>query len=218
MKMKKNLFIAFEGIDGSGKSTQVKLLSDKLTKAGHNVYATFEPTDGPIGSIIRNIFNHKIEADHRTIAGLFVADRLDHLLNKTTGMLKKLEDGYTVITDRYYFSSYAYHGAHMPMDWVIEANSLSAGLLRPDLNIYIDIPPETGIKRLHAGRNSMELFETIENLIKVRDKYFEAMEKLKSRENIFITDGNRSQEKIADEIWNEISRKFPTRTSAHRSG
>ena len=54
--MRKNLFIALEGIDGSGKSTQVKLLSDHLKSAGHKVYATFEPTDSPIGSVIRNIF------------------------------------------------------------------------------------------------------------------------------------------------------------------
>lgn len=204
--MKKNLFIAFEGIDGSGKSTQVKLLTDNLKKAGHKVHSTFEPTDGPIGAVIRNIFNHRIEADHRTIAGLFVADRLDHLLNKTNGILKKLEDGYTVITDRYYFSSYAYHGAHMSLDWVIEANSLSADLLRPNLNIYIDISPEISMKRLNSGRNSMELYETIENLRIVRDKYLEAMEQLKFKENIFMTDGNRSPELIAADIWNEISR------------
>jgi len=203
--MKKNLFIAFEGIDGCGKSTQVKLLSENLIKAGHNVFPTSEPTDGPIGSIIRKIFNHSIEADHRTIAGLFVADRLDHLLNKTNGMLKKLEEGYTVITDRYYFSSYAYHGTHMSMDWVIEANSLSSGLLRPDINIYIDIDPEISMKRLHAGRSSIELYETMENLRAVREKYAEAIGRLKFKENIFITDGNRSQEIIASDIWNEIS-------------
>src|SRR5262245_51231307 len=104
--MKKSLFIAFEGIDGSGKSTQVKLLSEKLKNEGHKVYSTYEPTDSPIGSVIRNIFKHRIEADEKTIAGLFVADRLDHLLNKTNGVLKKIEEGYTVITDRYYFSSY----------------------------------------------------------------------------------------------------------------
>jgi len=205
MKKKKNLFIAFEGIDGCGKSTQVKLLTDSLKKAGHKVYSTFEPTDSPIGSVIRNIFNHRIEADHRVIAGLFVADRLDHLLNKTNGILKKLEDGYTVITDRYYFSSYAYHGAHMPLNWVIEANSLSADLLRPDLNIYIDISPDISMKRLINGRSSIELYETKENLINVRDKYLEAIEQLKSKENIFITDGNRSSESIASDIWNEIS-------------
>lgn len=204
--MIKNLFIAFEGIDGSGKSTQVKLLEDNLVKAGHKVYTTVEPTGNYIGSIIRNIFNHKIEADHKTIAGLFVADRLDHLLNKEYGMLKKMEEGYTVITDRYYFSSYAYHGAHMPLDWVIGSNALSAELLRPDINIYIDIPPEISMERLKKGRSSLELFETMENLTAVRAKYFEAMEKLKHEEKIFITDGNRSPEKIASDIWHEITR------------
>lgn len=203
--MRKNVFIAFEGIDGSGKSTQVKLLTNSLTKAGHKVYSTFEPTDSPIGSVIRNIFTHKFEADHRVIAGLFVADRLDHLLNKTNGILKKLEDGYTVITDRYYFSSYAYHGIHMSLDWVIEANSLSAGLLRPDLNIYIDISPEISMKRLNSGRSSIELYETMDNLRNVRNKYLEVIEQLRNKEQIFITDGNRAPEAIAADIWNAIS-------------
>ena len=202
--MKKKLFIAFEGIDGCGKSTQVKLLSDKLTAAGHQVYCTVEPTDSAIGSIIRSVFSHKSEADHRTIAGLFVADRLDHLLNKTNGMLKMLDEGYTVITDRYYFSSYVYQGVHMPMDWVIQANSLSAGLLRPDVNIYIDILPEISMERLSKGRSSMELYETLENLKNVRSKYFKVFEQLKSVEKIFITDGNRSPELIAADIWKEI--------------
>jgi dTMP kinase len=206
MMMKKNLFIAFEGIDGSGKSTQVKLLTDKLKKDGHKVYSTFEPTDGPIGSLIRNIFNHNIEADHRTIAGLFVADRLDHLLNKTSGILKKMDEGYTVITDRYYFSSYAYHGAHMSLDWVIEANSLSADLLRPDLNIYLDLEPDVCMNRLYKSRSSIELFETNENLTKVRAIYFEAFDKLKSKENIFVTNGNRSPELIAKDIWDAVNK------------
>ncbi|MFI5196773.1 MAG: dTMP kinase, partial [Chitinophagales bacterium] len=116
--MKHNLFIALEGTDGSGKSSQVKLLAEKLENAGHKVYATFEPTDGVIGSMVRNILRGGIKADNRTIAALFLADRLDHLLNETNGIVKKLGEGYTVITDRYYFSSYAYHGTHMDMDWV----------------------------------------------------------------------------------------------------
>jgi dTMP kinase len=203
--MKKNLFIAFEGIDGSGKSTQVKLLTENLEKAGHRVYTTCEPTDSPIGTIIRNIFTHKLEGDHRTIAGLFVADRLDHLLNSSNGMLKKLEEGYTVITDRYYFSSYAYQGVHVPIDWVIHAHSLSADLLRPDLNIFLDMPPEICMNRLNKGRTSLEMYETIENLRNVKHKYYEAFEKLKDEEKIFITDGNRSPEIIAADIWKEIS-------------
>jgi len=206
--MKKNLFIAFEGIDGSGKSTQVKLLTEKLEAAGIKVHTTCEPTDSPIGKIIRHIFSHKMEADHRTIAGLFVADRLDHLLNKTNGILKKLEEGYTVITDRYYFSSYAYQSTHMDLDWVIKANSLSANLLRPDLNIYIDISPELSIERLNKGRSTIELYETLENLQNVRNKYFEVMDLLKNEEKVLITNGNSSPEIISNEIWSKIVNQF----------
>ena len=139
--MKKNLFIALEGIDGSGKSTQTKILARKLEDAGHKVYTTFEPTDGAIGTIIRNILKGEMKADEHIIAALFVADRLDHLLNETNGIIKKLGEGFTVITDRYYFSSYAYHGAHVDMNWVIAANAMSAKICRPDVNLFIDVAP-----------------------------------------------------------------------------
>ena len=202
--MMKNLFIAFEGIDGSGKSTQVKKLSQKLELEGHKVYTTFEPTDSPIGSMIRNVFNHKMEADHKTIAGLFVADRLNHLLNQTNGMIKMLNDGFTVITDRYYFSSYAYHGVHMPVDWVIQANALSADLLRPDLNIFIDISPEESMKRISKGRETVEMYETLDNLKKVKEIYFNCFEKLKEVEKICIINGEREETEIAQHIWQNI--------------
>jgi len=206
--MKKNIFIALEGIDGSGKSTQLKLLKDRFERAGHKVYTTCEPTDNPIGKMIREIFSHKMEADHNTIAALFVADRLDHIQNKTNGILKMLADGYTVITDRYYFSSYAYQSAHVDLDWVIQANSLSAGLLRPDLNVYIDITAAQSIERITKGREKIELYETLENLKNVRDKYFRVMDLLKEEEKIFITDGNRLPETISGDIWAEIVKRI----------
>lgn len=202
--MKKNKFIVFEGIDGSGKSTQVKLLSKKLQQEGYKVYSTFEPTDNKIGKLIREIFTGQIEADHRTIAALFAADRLDHLLNKQNGILKKLEEGYTVICDRYYFSSYAYHGTHMDIDWVIKSNELSAQLLKADLTIFINIEPEISMQRVLQNREQIELYETLENLSKVRDKYFEAFEKLKSVEEIFITEGDKNADFIAETIWNKV--------------
>ena len=142
----------------------------------------------------------QIKADHRVIAGLFLADRLDHLLNEETGIVKKMQEGYTVITDRYYFSSYAYHGTHMDMDWVIDANKMCAQILKPDLNIFIDVPPKVSMRRINSGRESTELFETLESLKNVRKKYFEAFDKLKDSESIFITDGNRAAEAIADDI------------------
>lgn len=205
MKKRKNLFIALEGIDGSGKSTQTKLLTEQLASQGHKVYSTFEPTNSPIGSILRNILKGSMKADYRTIAGLFVADRLNHLLNEEDGIVKKLEEGFTVITDRYYFSSYAYQGAHVNIDWVIQANSMSADILRPDVNIFIDVSPEISIQRLHSSRDNIDIFENLESLKLVRSKYMEAFDKLKSQENIFIVDGNRSTDLIAKDIWAEVS-------------
>ncbi len=203
--MPEPLFIAFEGIDGSGKSTQVKLLSEKLKQNGHKVYNTFEPTASPIGSIIRDIFNHRQEADHRTIAGLFVADRLDHLLNTTNGILKKMAEGFTVITDRYYLSSFAYQGSHVPIQWVMQANSLSVELLKPHIHIFIDISEEECMKRLSFGRKYVELYENLENLKNVRNKYHEVFEYVKKTENIEIFDGTQTPEKLAQDIWLKIN-------------
>ncbi len=204
--MKKNLFIALEGIDGSGKSTQVKMLAETLSNNGHKVYTTFEPTKSDMGVMIRNIFSGKTEADQGTIAALFLADRFNHILNKTDGLLKKIEEGYTVITDRYYFSSYAYHSVHMPMNWVIDMNKPCAELLRPDITVYIDILPEVSMNRIIQNRENTELYETLENLTAVRNKYLEAFEILKEEEKVFITEGNRLPELIADDISNMILR------------
>lgn len=199
-----NLFIALEGIDGSGKSTQSKRLAETLTDMGHKVYTTFEPTDSRIGMMIRDIFSHRMEGDHRVIAALFVADRLNHLLNSQDGILKKLDEGYTVITDRYYFSSYAYHSVHMDMDWVIKANALSAELLRPDLNIYIDISPEVSMERINKGRTSVEMYETLENLTIVSQKYQQAFELLSDVEKIVKIDGNRHADVIVEDIKQQV--------------
>lgn len=197
----KKLFLAFEGIDGSGKSTQISLLKSYLMSLGHRVYATFEPTDSPIGKIIRDIFNHRLEGDQKVIAALFAADRLDHLLNSQYGILKKLEEGYTVITDRYYFSSYAYHSAQgVDLQWVIQANTLSANLLRPDLNIYLDMDPTVSLERIHKGRSHVEMYENYENLQRVKSQYELVFDLLKNDEKVFKTNGNRSEEAVFEDI------------------
>ncbi len=203
--MHKNLFIALEGIDGSGKSTQAKLLAKKLEESGEQTYLTFEPTDNFVGSIIRNILRGKMKADERTIAGLFVADRLDHLQNESYGILKKLEEGSTVITDRYYFSSYAYNGLEGDMDWVISANAMSANLLRPDATIFIDISPELAMQRVLQNREVTELYETLDNLKNVRRRYLEAFEKLKHEERIIWINGNQSMEQVTEDILKAVA-------------
>ena len=207
-QVKKGKFIAFEGIDGSGKSTQIQLLSNKLKEIGVYCYTTMEPTDSPIGSVIHQIMTGRIKTDNKVIAGLFVADRLDHLLNEVNGVLPKIMEGTTVITDRYYFSSYAYHSVDMPMDWVIQANAQSKELLQPTVTIFIDVNPDNAIERIEKNRFHQELFEKKSRLIKVREKYLEAFEKLKDEENFIIIDGNRSQEEIAEDIWNEVRKYF----------
>ncbi len=203
--MKHNLFIALEGIDGSGKSTQTKLLEQSLIAKGLKVYATFEPTNGPIGSMIRSVLRGELKMDERAVAGLFVADRLDHLLNEENGILKKLEEGYTVITDRYYFSSYAYHGAHMDMDWVIAANAMSTSLLRPDVTLFIDVAPEVSMSRLQQRNEKIEIYETLDNLRAVRAKYVEAFDKLADTEKVVFVDGNNSKEAISHDLLHQVA-------------
>lgn len=206
IRMSAKSFIAFEGIDGSGKTTQARLLAEKLASVGQQVHLTSEPTRGPVGKLIRDIFNHRQEADHRTIAALFVADRLDHLLNHTDdGVLKQLREGKMVITDRYYFSSYAYHSVHVPMDWVIASNALSAEILKADAHIFIDVDPEICMERIKNERTSTELYETLDNLKKVREQYFRAFDLLKDRETVLIIDGNRSVEAIAGEVYSKVT-------------
>jgi dTMP kinase len=206
--MRENPFIVIEGIDGSGKSTQIELLKENLEKAGHHVKTTFEPTDGPIGKLIRQVFRHEIPADQHTIAGLFLADRLEHILNKENGLLQWLKEGFTVISDRYYLSSFAYHGVHVDMDWVISCNQKCAELLRPDLNIFIDITPEVSMKRLQKGRDELEMYETLENLTNVREAYLKAFEKVKDKEKIEWIDGDRYPEDIAASIWELLQSKI----------
>jgi dTMP kinase len=199
------LFIAFEGIDGSGKSTQVRLLKERLEQLGHKVITTFEPTDDAIGRMIRDIFKNKHSTDHRIIAGLFVADRLHHLLNEENGMMKALSEGNIVITDRYYLSSYAYHGVHMDMDWVIDANAMAARIRRPDITIYVDLPVEISLQRLSSGRAFTEMYETEDNLKAVSSTYRQAIEKVSAVENICIVNGHQDQATLATDIWNAVA-------------
>lgn len=202
--MKKNVFIALEGIDGSGKSTQARLLADRLRDAGHDTHATFEPTNGMVGVTLRNILRGNIKADERVIAGLFLADRLDHLLNEESGLVRIVKEGRSIVTDRYYFSSYAYNGVHVDLDWVIAANSLCPQILKPDVHIFIDVPPEVCMQRINANRQGTELYENLDNLTRVRNKYMEAFDKLKGSERILIIDGNRQPEVVAEDVWKQV--------------
>ena len=208
LKERKGIFIAFEGIDGSGKSSQVALLAKRLRRMDYKVYETFEPTDSPIGSLIHQIMIGRIQAGQETIASLFVADRVDHLLNDINGILKKINDGFVVLTDRYYFSSYAYHRTHVDMNWIVNANSISSKILRPDLNIFIDVDPKNCIKRLNNERSHLELFENHGVIRQVRELYFKAFDKLKEEEKIEIINGEGTIDEIEQSVWDCVKYLF----------
>jgi len=206
LNKKKGKFIVFEGIDGAVKTTQIQRLVNRLIKEKKKVYKTFEPTDGPIGSLAKQMMTVRIKADNKTIALLFAADRIDHLLNHINGITTILKDGINVISDRYYFSSYAYHSPYIQMKQVIQANAISAQILKPDINIFIDTEPKTAFNRLKKKGSRLQLYENIKSMQKVREAYFKAFDKLKKEEKILIIDGNNTQDNIELQIWNNINK------------
>lgn len=198
------MFLVLEGIDGSGKSTQIKQLHKRLTGKNIPVASTFEPTDGPIGSLIRKMLSGSVETDQLTIASLFAADRTDHLMNRANGVKAMVDQGQIVLCDRYYFSSYAYHAQYMDLDWVIQANALNAKILRPTATLFIDVDPDVCLARILAARDSLDMYEKIDILKRVRDNYFLAFERLKDQENVIIVDGNKPPARVEENIWNVI--------------
>ena len=208
MSEKRGAFVAFEGIDGSGKGTQISLLKKRLEAEGYPIYKTREPNDSPFGDLIHQVMIGRVKTTNDVIAALFAADRLDHIQNDTNGLLMFLNRGVNVISDRYYFSSYAYQSVDLPMDWIISANSLAADLLRPDATLFIDVDPEVTMARIEKNRMTKELFEDTERLIETRKRYFEAFEKMKDRENIIIVDGDRAPEEVAKDVWEKTKDLF----------
>ncbi|OFY66799.1 MAG: dTMP kinase [Bacteroidetes bacterium RIFCSPLOWO2_02_FULL_36_8] len=202
--MKKPLFIVMEGLDGSGKTTQIELLKKKFHAHGMNVTDTHEPSDGPIGLLIRKFMRHELSTHPASIAALFAADRLDHIKNSDYGMLKKLQDGFHVICSRYYFSNYAFQGEYVPLDWLVNANTLGKSFLKPDFIFYVNVPPEICIQRLSKGRTGMDIYENLEKLQNTHLEFLRVFEKYGKDENIHLIDGKKSADEINEAIWKII--------------
>jgi dTMP kinase len=197
-------FIVFEGIDGSGNSTQIQQVARQLAADGYLVTTTCEPTDGPVGSLIRKILAGTVDMDQQTLAMLFAADRSDHLVNPETGICRARDQGRIVLCDRYYFSSYAYHARYMDMAWVIQMNGCNAGILRPDLTVFIDVDPEICLARIRARQTRLEMYEKIDILKQVRAHYFTAFDRLSDQEKVVIIDGNNAPDQVEKHILNRI--------------
>jgi dTMP kinase len=154
------LFITFEGGDGTGKSTQVRLLAEWLTEQGRAVVTTREPGGTEVGTALRDIvLHHRGEVDPRAEALLYAADRAQHI---GTLVRPALERGDVVVQDRYIDSSVAYQGAGRVLD-AAEIKRISmwaTGDLLPDLTVLLDLPGDVARARL-AGEK--KVFDRLEN-------------------------------------------------------
>lgn len=147
----RGVFIVFEGLDGSGKSSQVALLADRLRAEGRHVVVTHEPGDSRIGPEVRRILLHGDEIDVRAEALLFAADRADHVASV---IRPALADAAVVLCDRYVDSSIAYQGVGRGLgaDTVEELSEFAVAGLRPDLTIVLDIPVDEVRRRVGSRR------------------------------------------------------------------
>jgi len=189
---KRGALIVIEGLDGSGKTTQARLLVQKL-RSSHNAVYTTEPSRGKIGSFIREyyLFEEK-RLDSAAEALLFAADRIEHIQNEVVPALNK---GLLVISDRYVYSSLAYQGSTgLSLEWI---ETINKHALKPDLAIFIDVAPETVMQRLNRKKSVME---TLETQRKVREVYL----KFVANDDLVRTDGDKLVAELSEALYSRV--------------
>ncbi|MCL4534423.1 MAG: dTMP kinase [Bacteroidetes bacterium] len=198
-------FIVLEGIDGSGTTTHAGLLHRHLVRHGRRAHCTREPSDGPIGSLIRLALSRRVGVrgadgtfaplDETTLALAFAADRADHLRSE---IIPSLENGEIVICDRYYLSSLAYQSAGADYGWL---RTLNTKFLRPDLTVFLDVPPTVALERVRTDGRMAQIYENLERLVQVRAAYLRAIEDLRSEgEHIVVVSSDRPARDVHAEI------------------
>jgi dTMP kinase len=189
---KKGVFICIEGLDGSGKTTQAVLLTERLHKRYNAIY-TSEPSNGKTGTFIRDCcLYEKKRLPTAVEALLFAADRIEHVENE---IKPALAEGKLVICDRYLYSSLAYQGsAGLSLEWIKSVNSHA---LQPDFAIFIDVSPELVLERLQRKKSVMETLETQQ---KVREVYLKFVE---TGELVRI-DGDKPKDVVAEALFSKV--------------
>lgn len=205
-------FIVLEGLDGAGTTTQVERLAAALRAEGHPVLTTREPSDGPVGTMIRQALAGRLGLPGgagplapETLALLFAADRTDHL---TARVLPALAAGQIVLCDRYVLSSLAYQGATLPMDWVEAVNACAVS---PDLTLFVGVAPEVAARRRKARGGAAELFEADEAQRRIAKQYVAAIRRREKHERIIHIDGEQGIDAVTAaslaEVRKLLSRK-----------
>ena len=193
-------FIVFEGLDGAGTTTQMKLLAESCDKADRACRATFEPTDKPIGRLVRSVLQKQIITTPLALAMLYAADREDHLFNPVNGLLKDLEAGRLIICDRYLYSSLAYQGVECDFAKIEAMNDFPA----PEYIFFIDTPVDECIKRIASRGSATELFERHEFLEKVKTNYERIFSSLPVGVKLIRLDGMLSIDELAKKIYHTL--------------
>jgi dTMP kinase len=193
-------FIVFEGIDGSGTTTQLHRLGEAMEKAGISPMITAEPTTRPEGALIRKILRGEIAAEPGTVAYLFAADRYQHLHGEE-GILRAVGNGAVVLCDRYALSSLAYQG----MTCGIELpRLLNSGFPRPGLTLFFRVDPEIAMRRVNS-RNQLEIYEKL-HIQKLVGQAYEVRiaEAEASGWNIVTIDAEKSIDEVSSQVFEAI--------------
>jgi len=199
-------FIVLEGIDGAGTTTQTARLGERLRREGVSVKLTREPSDGPIGSLVRQVLTGRIVVPGgrapawTTMALLFAADRMDHVESEIEPFLA---EGGVVVSDRYDASSLAYQsvssgrGGESAVAWIRELNKHAP---RPDLTIVLDLPSETAAVRREVRGEAAQLYEQNE-VQRALAVFYRDLAKHMPNDRVVIIDARGSVEEVHDRVY-----------------
>ena len=192
------LFIVFDGMDGTGKTTQMKLLASRLEAAGIPVVLTAEPTDSEDGRRLRRALGGKEPASNSRLAALFLLDRIGH----NEEIARYLAEGKTVLCDRYYYSSLAYQGVGDAFDWVADMNLRCPDIRHPDGCIVLDMDPTVSMARIHAGRDAeaLEIYETVEKQQKIRERFARTLAHVEATDTVITVNADGTPDEVADRV------------------
>lgn len=198
----KNLFIVFDGLDGSGKGEMIKRLKAYLDeKKELKILVTREPTDGSYGKDIKKLLREEKDPKNGAEECLvwFVEDRREHLTNEIEPFLEK---GGIVICDRYYYSTIAFqHTQGIEMEKVISENM---NFRTPDITFILDLPAEIALERVDKRGEAKEKFEQLEFMEELRKNFLKLNDVLD--DNIKVIDASKSKEEVFEQIKEEIDK------------
>ena len=207
MDKEKGLFIVIEGVDGSGKTTQSKMLSEYLRSLGRQVHHTCEPTESGLGGMVRDGLGAEHVRTTEELAAMFLADRVAHNVSPKSGIGMYIESGTDVVCDRYYYSSLAYQGIDGDFDWVADMNLNCPVIRKPDICIFIDLDPKKCLEHIRAGRSHFEIYEENAQIIEdTRRRYEKVFDLLKERDNVVVVDGSRTVEKVFADVKSAVDK------------